>query len=102
MDVGTIQTELKLRRLYKGEPTGVYDKETKAAVEAYMQGYARPAKDFASWPDAKQIIAVHQALVHDRGIDTGPIDGDLGPKTRRAIEIYKARSTNGWKPRAAP
>jgi peptidoglycan hydrolase-like protein with peptidoglycan-binding domain len=47
------------------------------------------ATEDADWRATREIIRQVQRTLTDMGYDPGPIDGDMGPSTRRAIEAYQ-------------
>lgn len=51
-------------------------------------------------PVASPLIKDVQAALHQAGYDPGPVDGFVGPRTRRAIGAYQ--SSNGLSPDGQP
>lgn len=93
MDLLEIKRRLHEKELYRGEINSDYDRATDEAVKAWLLNQG--VRNFEEWPELRLIIAAAQALCRTEGIDTGAIDGRLGPQTRSAFEIYAARRTNG-------
>lgn len=96
MDLVDVQTELKSRALYTGNADGKFGILTDTAVEALLLN--KRVDNFDTWGNERQLIAAKQALIGDRGIEIGKVDGLMGPQTRHAIEVYDARKKVGWKP----
>ncbi|WOH66888.1 hypothetical protein [Bradyrhizobium sp. BWA-3-5] len=93
MDLLEIKRRLREKELYRGEINRDYDRATDEAVKAWLLNQG--VRNFEEWPELRLIIAAAQALCRAEGIDTGAIDGRLGPQTRSAFEIYAARRANG-------
>jgi Putative peptidoglycan binding domain len=51
-------------------------------------GMAKPATSMNGGPGAEQVKAVQQAL-QAKGMDPGPIDGIMGPKTTVALKAFQ-------------
>jgi hypothetical protein len=51
-------------------------------------GMAKPATGMNGGPGAEQVKAVQQAL-QAKGMDPGPIDGIMGPKTTAALKAFQ-------------
>lgn len=93
LDLLEIKRRLHEKELYRGEINGDYDRATDEAVKAWLLNQG--VRNFEEWPELRLIIAAAQALCSSEGINTGAIDGRLGPQTRSAFEIYAARRANG-------
>jgi peptidoglycan hydrolase-like protein with peptidoglycan-binding domain len=48
-----------------------------------------PARVRAPAPTGRELVRAIQERLSDRGYYEGPLDGDLGPKTRQAIQVYQ-------------
>ena len=96
MNLFDIQTELKARGLYTGAVDGKFGRLTDTAIEALLLN--KRVDHFDAWGNERQLVAAQQAIIADRGIEVGKIDGLSGPQTRHAIEVYDARKAAGWKP----
>jgi peptidoglycan hydrolase-like protein with peptidoglycan-binding domain len=100
MDLREVQTRLKAMQLYGGEVDGKYGPLSKAAIEALF--VHQQVTGFGGWNAQRRIVAAGQSLCRIDGIETGRIDGLLGPQTRHAFEVYDARqrgdtSAESWR-----
>jgi hypothetical protein len=89
MDLREVQTRLKAMQLYGGEVDGKYGPLSKAAIEALFAN--QQVAGFGGWNKARRIVAAGQLLCRIDGIETGKIDGLIGPQTRHAFEVHEAR-----------
>lgn len=96
MDISTIQRELTMQGLYKGPLHGIHDARTDDAIEGFLR--SQGVSGFKAWSDKRQQLASLQAIARLHGIETGAIDGLMGPQTRHAIDVYDARLANDGKP----
>lgn len=92
---------------------GTFGAGTKAAVESFQQGEglavdgivgpatwgALPADPHTpllergdSGPDVRRLqTGLHAYAQGGEGVDPGPIDGDFGPKTEHAVQVYQSQ-----------
>jgi predicted chitinase len=92
MDLQEVQRRLKAMDLYTVEIDGEYGPATETAIKALFLYQA--VSDFEGWSDLRKIIGAGQLFCRIDGIDVGAIDGQMGPQTREAFEIYAARALN--------
>lgn len=64
---------------------------TPAAAEAVGKRWliTVQATEDTGWRVTREIVRQVQRTLTDMGYDPGPIDGDMGPSTRRAIRAYQ-------------
>lgn len=84
-----LQTRLSKMPMYRDTIDNVYGANTKAGIHSLLANVG--IYNAQSWPARRLYIAGQQAICDLDGIDTGEIDGLLGPQTRYAIEVYEAR-----------
>lgn len=88
-DLTEIQTRLAALPLYGAQIDGVVGPASRRAMEALLA--LEGITGWSRWSQRRLTIAARQALCRQKQIDTGPIDGLLGPQTRYAIAVYEAR-----------
>jgi peptidoglycan hydrolase-like protein with peptidoglycan-binding domain len=98
MKIVDVQRILAQSHLYTGPVDGAMQPLTVSAVLAMLEKSGVNPK---GWSDERLSIAAMQAIARAAKIETGAIDGFLGPQTRHALEVYEARAKNGGKPVAA-
>ncbi|MDY6943454.1 MAG: M15 family peptidase [Pseudomonadota bacterium] len=86
-----VQEALKARGLYSGAIDGIAGPMTDAALSELPE---LPAE----WPRTRKIIGCVQILCGEQGIDVGPVDGYLGPRTRYGLECLVALKETGSLP----
>ena len=98
MDIKSIQTVLKELGFYKGRIDGIVGPMTRNAVIDALD--ARPPLDRAwtGWSQERHRIAFMQAHFKSLNIETGEIDGWIGPQTLHAFEIFQHIERTGKKP----
>ncbi len=89
MDLREVQTRLEAMQLYVGPIDGKYGPLSKTAIEALFAH--QQVTGFGGWKRERRIAAAGQLLCRIDGIETGKIDGLIGPQTRHALEVYEAR-----------
>jgi hypothetical protein len=62
--------------------------KTRSAIYAAVQ---REKGAAAHWPADRLMIAFEQIMLRDGGLDPGPIDGVMGPKTRKALAEWASK-----------
>lgn len=90
IDVRTLQQYLTDSGHPCGPIDGIIGGLTRAAVHQLLE--ARNIPNFKSWGNKRQLVAANQLFYLDQGIDTGAIDGLIGPQTRYAHEEWIRRS----------
>jgi hypothetical protein len=96
MDAKEMQSRLADLGLYTGRIDGLWGPLSRAAAEALFQ--KENVASWKAWPDTRRVIAVQQLLCKLDGIDSGAIDGLMGPQTRYALEVYAARKRGDKEP----
>ena len=96
MDLKTLQLELSAMGVDPGAADGVFGPLTRAAVAAALSeaGIER----WRSWSWARQRLAAKQLVYRRHGIDSGVIDGLVGPQTLYARDAYLAVEATGALP----
>ena len=96
MDVKTLQLELSAMGADPGAADGVFGPLTRAAVAAVLSeaGIER----WRSWSWARRRIAAEQLIYRRHGIDSGEIDGLVGPQTLHAREAFATLQATGELP----
>ena len=96
-----LQQSLAAKGYYYGDPTGVYDQQTRDAVRDYQQanGFAvtgvadanlMSSLDYAapSYGTTPGVIKQIEQALSDKGYRVGPIDGKLDGQTQTAIDDF--------------
>jgi len=96
MDVKTLQLELSAMGVDPGAADGVFGPLTQAAVASALT--AAGIDRWRSWSWARRLIATEQLIYRRRGIDSGVIDGLVGPQTLYARDAYLAVEETGALP----
>jgi hypothetical protein len=60
-------------------------------LDAIAAAVRREDREAAHWPEDRLLIAFEQIMLRDGALDPGPIDGVMGPKTRRALEAWASK-----------
>ena len=82
--------------LYGGTIDGLIGDLTRGGVDALIDRRAGAAAgDPSTWPDSRRRIACLQLGCLDAGLDVGPIDGLLGPRTDAAVELLLEQQATG-------
>jgi putative chitinase len=76
---------------------GKIGSRTLDAISAAVQ---RETVAAAHWPTDRLLIAFEQIMLRDGGLDPGPIDGVMGPKTRSALAEWASKQVGA--PDASP
>ena len=84
-----LQSRLSTLPMYRDKIDNIYGANTKKAIHGLLANAG--VYNAQSWAAKRLFIAGQQALCNLDGIETGLIDGYLGPQTRYAIEVYEAR-----------
>lgn len=91
MTLSDIQSQLAAMRLYGGAIDGIHGPRTAQAIEALLLARPYCAGKWRRWPPVRRTVAAGQILCLLDGIETGAIDGLVGPQTRHAFEVMAAR-----------
>jgi hypothetical protein len=96
MDLKTLQLELSAMGVETGAADGIFGPLTGAAVAAVLSkaGIER----WRNWSWARRLIAAEQLIYRRHGIDSGDIDGLVGPQTLYAREAYLTLKETGQLP----
>ena len=96
MDVTTLQLELSAMGADPGAADGIFGPLTQGAVASALTeaGIER----WRNWSWARRGVAAEQLIYRRRGIDTGEIDGLVGPQTLYAREAYVTLQETGELP----
>lgn len=97
MDIKTIQKVLKNKLLYQGRIDGIAGPKTRAAVKSGLAQFTGGAK-WSVWPPRRQRIAFMQYHFESLGIETGKVDGYIGPQTLYAFEQWQHFKRTGKMP----
>lgn len=74
-----------------GPIDGLYGRKTRAGIHAAFADYPdQVAGGWQGWDKDRLLIAAEQAIMHGYGVDTGPIDGLLGPQTEHGRIVFSA------------
>ena len=108
----TLQKQLKSKGLYDGNLDDIYGPKTDKAlkddinntINKYTQlpysslwsGIGKPEQQQPSVRKGSPEIMEIQKRLKRNGYDPGPIDGIMGPKTRKALELEKQDNTIGY------
>ena len=96
MDVKTLQLELSAMGVSPGAADGVFGPLTRTAVAAVLA--AAGIDRWRSWSWARRRVAAEQLIYRRHGIDSGVIDGLVGPQTLYARDAYLAVKATGALP----
>lgn len=90
---------IKLVQKELSEQTGILLKVDGIAGKETLRALLHIEQIPTEWSTKRQVIAYIQYLAATEGIDSGPIDGKIGPQTDAAYDQLKAK-LNGetWKP----
>lgn len=88
-----LQTRLVSFQMYQGPVTGLLDKATLTAVDAFLN--FGNIKVPPNWNAARRVLAAKQLVCQMDGIDAGTIDGLMGPQTRYALDLYEESRGGG-------
>lgn len=92
------QKALKGAGLFAGAPDGKPSQELFEAIERRFDHEAlagRLVEGWQGWSAARRKLAVEQGFMRDAGIDTGTIDGLVGPQTIFAREAFQHLDATG-------
>lgn len=87
MDKKQIQTELKKMGLYAGLIDGVLGRGSMGAIDRALSAVV----DDSAWADARKLVAFEQLVYMKAGLDSGEIDGLVGPQTLHNREVWANR-----------
>lgn len=90
MNIFDIQRHLRALGHDPGPIDGIYGGRTRAGIHAAIGG--RAAAGWERWGEARLLVAAEQAIMRAHGVDTGPIDGLVGPQTLHARTLFAARN----------
>lgn len=88
IDDRSIQRTLADSGHYTGAVDGLYGPASRRSARASL---ASAGVDAAGWTDARVRVAIEQLIMARARIETGPIDGLVGPQTRFAWEQWQDR-----------
>ncbi len=97
INIKTVQTTLAKEGFPPGPPDGLNGPKTRSAVVKYLQMYA-PYLSWHRWSDARQRVAVMQLHFKSLKIETGIVDGYIGPQTLYALEVWRHIELTGKEP----
>lgn len=97
IDIKSIQQVLALKGYYSGAIDGLAGPKTYAAVEAGLSNFHLNV-NWSDWSPGRLRIAFMQAFFRDQDIETGIVDGYMGPQTAQAFEIYQHLRRTGKPP----
>ncbi|MGE3246799.1 MAG: M15 family metallopeptidase [Beijerinckiaceae bacterium] len=89
LDLQEVQSKLAATPLFRDEADGAYGEDTRRALQATLASLG--VAGWQNWPRDRLLVAGKQALCALEKIDSGRIDGLMGPQTRHAIAVYEAR-----------
>jgi hypothetical protein len=90
MNLREVQRRLAEMGLYLDEIDGDYGPNTRTAILALFNNQA--VRETDDWDELRHIIGAGQVFCRIDGIETGAIDGFLGPQTRFAFDLYAGRN----------
>lgn len=94
-----VQTTLRSKGFFAGNPSGIPDAATDAAAAAFIGSRAGDCPPGASGlPPKRRLVMSYQLICKDRGIDCDPIDGFWGPVTENAHNRLVHLIENGTLP----
>lgn len=99
MNTQDVQKYLIQRGFMSGNADGVLNSRTYDAIDSALH---RAGLVKINWGPDRKWVAAMQLTARNAGIDTGKIDGLLGPQTRYALEVFDARkkgdtSAENWR-----
>ena len=97
MDIKSIQGVLKQKSLYQGRIDGISGPMTRRAVVEGLSGFSL-SEDWIDWNPTRQRIAFMQAHFESLDIESGEIDGWIGPQTEHAFEVWQHLERTGKMP----
>ena len=97
INIKTVQIELQGLGLYKGALDGISGPLTESAVEKALSKLV-PDVAWRRWSNFRKRIAVMQALFRTKNIETGIVDGYVGPQTLYAFEVWRHIELTGKSP----
>lgn len=89
IDARSLQAALAAWGNYGGKLDGAFGPKSKAARD---EALTAAGVAIAGWPEERRMLALEQLVMARAGIDTGAIDGLMGPSTRFAFEQWQNRS----------
>lgn len=89
IDARSIQAALKTDSLYDGRLDGILGPMSRAGISRALYDEFKPSIEWRTWAQDRQQVAYEQLLMHRAGIETGDIDGLIGPQTRYAYELWQ-------------
>lgn len=90
IDARTLQNYLKSKGHYHGPLDGKIGPLSQAAARELVASRSIPGHD--KWGASRILVAAQQLFLLDHKIDTGKIDGLVGPQTRYAVEEWIRKS----------
>lgn len=97
MDNKSLQEVLRTGGHYAGAIDGIIGPKSQAAIEKYLAEKA-PKVPWKRWGLKRRMTAVAQLTYKSIGIETGIVDGLMGPQTRHAQESWLHHSRTGKLP----
>jgi len=89
-----IQQLLKEKKMYSGPIDGVIGAGTMKGIEKLIRSVNVNA---SGWTETRKIVAASQILYRHHGIETGIVDGYMGPSTQDARQIFLAKISANWR-----
>lgn len=97
MKISDLQQALRGRGLYSGRIDGIAGPRTRSAVSSLLARW-QPADVWKGWLAGRREVAAEQLIMQRAGIETGAIDGLVGPQTRYAREAWRTLQRDGSLP----
>lgn len=91
MDIKTVQRALKTQGYYTGNIDGLTGPKLQFAIRQSLAKELPVTVAWATWSPERQLLAVKQLLMREMGIETGRIDGLMGPQTQHAVSVWHNR-----------
>lgn len=88
-----LQKRLVSFQIFPGPVTGVIDAATLTAINAFLN--FGNIKVPSNWSTARRTLAAKQLVCQKDGIDAGTIDGQMGPQTQFAFDVYAEAQGGG-------
>lgn len=87
IDTRSIQESLARKGFYQARIDGEAGRATRDAIDAAL-AVAPIDPAWRRWGTARRLIAFQQLMMREVGIDSGSVDGLVGPQTRFAFDSY--------------
>lgn len=94
-----VEAEMAALGFDPGPVDGVGGPATDAAAQGFVTSRAAQLNEgWERWSPPRRLVAALQLTAARAGLDTGPIDGLIGPRTEAAAEILLHRARHGVDP----